>query len=52
MNRELDQRCLELALADLLELHTQQRRRTLEQFRANVSGLADKSQLELLPHLI
>ena len=52
MNQELDQRCLELALADLLELHPQQRRRALDQFRAIDSGLADKLQLELLLHLI
>jgi hypothetical protein len=51
VNRELDQRCLELALADLLALHPQQRCRALAQFRAIDAGLADKLQLELLLHL-
>ena len=51
MNRELDQHCLELALADLLLLHPQQRLRALAQFRAIDAGLAEKLQLELLLHL-
>lgn len=51
MNRELDQRCLELALADLRHLHPHQRRRALAQFRAIDARLAEKLQLELLFHL-
>ena len=51
MNRELDQRCLDLAVAYLRELHPQQRRRALAQFRAIDASLADKLQLELLLHL-
>ncbi len=51
MNRELDQRCLELALADLRQLQPQQRCRALAQFRAIDEPLADKLQLELLFHL-
>ncbi len=51
MNRELDQRCLELALADLRPLHPQQRLRALAQFRAIDPRLADRLQLELLFHL-
>ena len=51
MNRELDQRCLELALADLRHLHPLQRRLALAQFRAIDAPLAAKLQLELLLHL-
>ncbi len=51
MNRELDQRCLELALADLRQLQPRQRLRALAQFRAIDAPLADKLQLELLLHL-
>jgi hypothetical protein len=49
--RELDQRCLELALADLRQLQPRQRLRALAQFRAIDASLADKLQLELLLHL-
>lgn len=48
MNRELDQRCLELALDDLRHLHPQQRRRALAQFQAIDPSLAERLQLELL----
>jgi hypothetical protein len=51
VNRELDQRCLELALADLRHLQPMQRRRALAQFRAIDAPLAEKLQLELLLHL-
>ena len=51
MNRELDQRCLELALADLRQLHPHQRQRALMQFRAIDAQLAERLQLELLFHL-
>lgn len=47
MNRELDQRCVELALADLRLLEAQQRHRALAQFRAIDPQLADRLQLEL-----
>jgi hypothetical protein len=51
VNRELDQRCLELALADLRPLHPRQRSRALAQFRAIDPHLADRLQLELMFHL-
>jgi hypothetical protein len=47
VNRELDQRCLELAVADLRELQPQQRLRALAQFRAIDVDLAQRLQLEL-----
>jgi hypothetical protein len=47
VNRELDQRCLELALADLRPLEAQQRHRALAQFRAIDPQLAERLQLEL-----
>lgn len=47
MNRELDQRCLELAVADLRELQPLQRLRALAQFRAIDGELALRLQLEL-----
>ena len=47
MNRELDQHCLELALADLLALPPQQRHRALAQFRAIDPQLAERLLLEL-----
>ena len=51
MNREFDQRCLELALADLRPLHPLQRSRALAQFHAIDPRLAQKLELELLFHL-
>lgn len=51
MNRELDQRCLELALADLRRLQPNQRHKALAQFRSIDASLAEKLQLELLLHL-
>ncbi|MFM7652470.1 MAG: hypothetical protein ACKO5M_06045 [Vulcanococcus sp.] len=47
MNPDLDRRCLELALADLRQLHPQQRCRALAQFRAIDPRLAERLQLEL-----
>jgi hypothetical protein len=47
VNRELDQRCVELALADLLLLEAQQRQRALAQFHAIDPRLAERLQLEL-----
>ena len=47
VNRELDQRCLELAVADLRELQPLQRLRALAQFRAIDGELALRLQLEL-----
>ena len=47
VNRELDQRCVELALADLRPLEAQQRHRALAQFRAIDPQLAERLQLEL-----
>ena len=47
VNRELDQRCVELALADLRPLEARQRLRALAQFRAIDPQLADRLQLEL-----
>ena len=47
VNRELDQRCVELALADLRLLGAQQRHRALAQFRAIDPQLAERLQLEL-----
>ncbi len=47
VNRELDQRCVELALADLRLLETQQRQRALAQFHAIDPRLAERLQLEL-----
>jgi hypothetical protein len=51
VNREFDQRCLELALADLRPLQPQQRSRALAQFQAIDPRLAEKLQLELMFHL-
>jgi hypothetical protein len=48
VNPELDQRCLELAFADLRLLHPHQRRKALSQFRSIDPLLADKLKLELL----
>jgi hypothetical protein len=48
VNPELDQRCLELAFADLCQLQPHQRLRALTQFRSIDPLLADKLQLELL----
>lgn len=48
MNLELDQRCLELAVADLRHLPSQHRVLALRHLRAIDSALADKLALELL----
>jgi phage-related protein len=50
VNRELDQRCIELALADLRCLQPQQRRRALAQLQSIDSELAERLNLELLFH--
>ena len=47
VNPELDQRCLELAFADLCQLQPHQRLLALTQFRSIDPLLADKLQLEL-----
>lgn len=51
MNWELDQRCLELAVADLQALSAQQRAIALAQFRAIDFKLAERLQLELIYRL-
>ena len=48
MNLELDQRCLELAVADLRHLPIQHRALALHHLRAIDSALADKLALELV----
>ena len=48
VNLELDQRCLELAVADLRHLPSQHRALALHHLRAIDSALADKLALELL----
>ena len=48
MNLELDQRCLELAVADLRHLPSHHRALALRHLRAIDSALADKLALELL----
>jgi hypothetical protein len=47
VNPDLDRRCLELAVADLRQLHPHQRSRALAQFRAIDANLAERLQLEL-----
>jgi len=47
VNRDLDRRCLELAVADLRLLQPQQRHRALAQFRAIDPQLAERLLLEL-----
>lgn len=51
MNRELDQRCLQLAVADLRALSPEHRQRALLQFKAIDPALAERLQLELLLEL-
>jgi len=48
VNLELDQRCLELAVADLRHLPSQHLALALHHLRAIDSALADKLALELL----
>jgi hypothetical protein len=47
VNPDLDRRCLELAVADLRQLHPSLRSRALAQFRAIDPKLAERLQLEL-----
>jgi hypothetical protein len=47
VNRDLDRRCLELAVADLRLLPAPRRHRALAQFRAIDANLADRLLLEL-----
>ena len=48
MNRDFDQACLELAVADLINLSPLQRRRALAHFQSIDVALAERLQFELL----